>query len=83
MCAITFFVVVWISKYVSLGSILGTVFSPIFVLLVYGSGESFFMYFCCALAIMVIYTHRTNIERLKLGTESKFSFNKRPEIEIK
>jgi glycerol-3-phosphate acyltransferase PlsY len=83
LCAITFVLIVWISKYISLGSILGTLFSPIFVRMKYGQDETFFMYFCCLMALMVIYTHRSNIKRLREGTESRFSFGKKPEIEGK
>ncbi len=83
LCAITFVLIVWISKYISLGSILGTLFSPIFVRMKYGQDETFFMYFCCLMALMVIYTHKSNIKRLREGTESRFSFGKKPEIEGK
>lgn len=79
-CAIAFVIIVWLSKYISLGSMLATSMSPVFVRLIYGSDETFFMYFCIAMALMVIYTHRTNIGRLRNGTESKFSFSKKPEI---
>ncbi len=81
LCAITFVIVVWISKYISLGSMIGTILSPLFVRIWYGPNETIFMYFCAVLAIMVVYTHRSNIQRLRAGTESKFSFNKKPEIE--
>lgn len=83
LCAITFVLIVWISKYISLGSMLGTLFSPIFVRMKYGQDETFFVYFCCLMALMVIYTHRSNIIRLREGTESRFSFGKKPEIEGK
>jgi glycerol-3-phosphate acyltransferase PlsY len=83
LCAITFVIIVWISKYISLGSILGTLFSPIYVMAIYGRDETFFMYFCLLVALVVIYTHRSNIKRLKEGIESKFSFSKKPEIEGK
>ena len=81
LCALTFILVVWISKYISLGSMIGTLLSPLFVIMVYGPNEPIFMYFCAALALMVIYTHRSNVQRLRAGTESKFAFNKKPEIE--
>lgn len=81
MCAITFVLVVWLSRYISLGSMIGTALSPVFVRLYYGPDETFFMYFCLAMALMVIYTHRANIGRLRNGSESRFSFSKKPEIE--
>ena len=79
-CAIAFVLIVWMSKYISLGSMLATSLSPVFVRLIYGPEETFFMYFCIAMAIMVVYTHRANIGRLRNGSESKFSFSKKPEI---
>ncbi|MDP3930119.1 MAG: glycerol-3-phosphate 1-O-acyltransferase PlsY [Bacteroidota bacterium] len=80
LCALVFIGTVWLSKYVSLGSMMGTAFSPIFVRFIYGADETFFLYFCLAIALMVVYTHRANIQRLRTGTESRFSFNKKPEV---
>jgi glycerol-3-phosphate acyltransferase PlsY len=80
LCMAVFVSTVWLSKYISLGSMMGSAFSPIFVRFIYGSGETFFLYFCLAVAAMVIYLHRSNIQRLRTGTESKFSFSKKPEI---
>jgi glycerol-3-phosphate acyltransferase PlsY len=34
-------------------------------------------YFCCAVAVLVIYTHRANIKRLAAGSENRFSLNKK------
>ncbi|MDP1728226.1 MAG: glycerol-3-phosphate 1-O-acyltransferase PlsY [Bacteroidota bacterium] len=80
LCILTFILVVWLSKYISLGSMIASAISPIFVYFIYGSNEQFFIYFCIGVALMVLYTHRTNIERLKNGSETKFTFNKKPEI---
>ncbi|MCE2740971.1 MAG: glycerol-3-phosphate 1-O-acyltransferase PlsY [Sphingobacteriales bacterium] len=80
LCALVFISTVWLSRYVSLGSMMGAAFSPIFVRFIYGADETFFLYFCLAIAGMVVYTHRANIQRLRAGTESKFSFNKKPEV---
>lgn len=80
LCLGVFIGTVKLSRYVSLGSMMGAAFSPIFVRFIYGPDETFFLYFCLAIAGMVIYTHRANIQRLRAGTESKFSFNKKPEI---
>jgi glycerol-3-phosphate acyltransferase PlsY len=32
-------------------------------------------------AFLVVYTHRSNIKRLREGTEAKFSFSRKPEIQ--
>jgi acyl phosphate:glycerol-3-phosphate acyltransferase len=81
ICALVFILTVWASKYISLGSMVACVVSPLVVRLIYGANESIFIYFCTAVAIMVLYTHRTNLKRLREGTETKFSFSKKPEIE--
>ncbi len=80
LCIGIFIFVVWVSKYISLGSMLASAASPFFAYIIYGSNERFFIYFCIAVAMMVLYTHRANIERLRAGTETKFAFNKKPEI---
>lgn len=64
-----------ISRYVSLGSILGAV---IFIVmsLIFHAGDSKFVVFSIMLSGLVIYMHRTNIVRLVRGTENKTSFKK-------
>ena len=34
-------------------------------------------YFCVVVSVLVVYTHRTNIKRLRNGNENKFSFKKK------
>lgn len=80
-CFITFVLVVSISRYISLGSMVAAILSPIYVGLIYSWQQPVFLYFCIAVGILVVYTHRTNIGRLKSGTESKFSLNKKPTID--
>lgn len=81
-CFLTFVIIVSITKYISLGSMVSALLSPIFVGLIYDWQQPTFLYFCIAIGILVVYTHRTNIGRLKSGTESKFSFNKKPTVDI-
>ncbi len=64
-----------ITKYVSLGSIIGAVI--FFVLsLVFQSGNSQFIVFSAILALLAIYMHRSNIVRLINKTENKLNFKK-------
>lgn len=77
-----FIVILAITKYVSLASIIGTAYCPLATLLMSWivSGNTFgrsFLYMVLSLPMVavVIWMHRTNIERLLAGTESKFSFN--------
>ncbi len=80
-CFITFVIIVSISKYISLGSMLSAILSPVYVGLIYAWQQPTFLYFCVAIAILVVYTHRANIGRLRAGTESKFSLKSKPTIE--
>jgi glycerol-3-phosphate acyltransferase PlsY len=80
-CFITFVVVVSISRYISLGSMIASVLSPLYAGLIYSWQQPGFLYFCIGIAILVVYTHRANVKRLISGNESKFSLNKKPTIE--
>ncbi len=78
-----FIVMLAITKYVSLSSIIGTSYCPLATLLMSwivngdGFGRSFlYMILSLPMVAMIIWMHRSNIERLMNGTESKFSFNK-------
>lgn len=78
-----FIVILAISKYVSLASIISTTYCPLATLLMSwivtgnGFGRSFlYMILSLPMAALVIWMHRSNIVRLKNKTESKFSFNR-------
>jgi glycerol-3-phosphate acyltransferase PlsY len=77
-----FVVILALSKYVSLASIISTAYCPLATLLMswlidgYSFGRSFlYMILSLPMAAMVIWMHRSNIERLIDGNENKFSFN--------
>ncbi len=78
--AVVFFVTFFISHMVSLSSILAAVAYPIFTALwsMY-KGYSVGFTTVCALimAALVIWMHRSNIQRLKNGTEYKFDLSKK------
>ncbi len=65
-----------VSKYVSLGSILGAV---VFVILslVFKFANTEFVVFAFILATLAIYMHKSNIVRLVKGNENKLSFKKK------
>jgi len=67
----TFVVVLLITKYVSLGSVLGAIILPILAVL-FGRNIEFIV-FTAALGTLIVIKHRTNIKRLLDGTESKIS----------
>jgi acyl phosphate:glycerol-3-phosphate acyltransferase len=81
MCFVTFVIIVSITRYISLGSMLSAILSPVYVGLIYDWQQPGFLYFCIGIAILVVYTHRANIKRLREGNESRFSLNKKPTIE--
>lgn len=62
-------VVTWVSKYVSLGSIVALAIAPI-VMWFLNAPVAYIIYALIA-AIYVIYLHRENIKRLKDGNENK------------
>lgn len=61
--------IIALTRYVSLGSIVGA-FSVPFLLLFFNY-ELLFLLFGSAMALLIIFRHRENIERLLKGTESK------------
>lgn len=84
LCLIVIFAVVMaISKYVSLGSIIAAACCPVVTFLFQfwqrGDLPMWYLWLNTGLAALmgawVIYMHRTNIQRLKAGNENKFSFH--------
>ncbi|NLI88954.1 MAG: glycerol-3-phosphate 1-O-acyltransferase PlsY [Epulopiscium sp.] len=75
---LVFIVIVFFTRYVSLGSILLTISAPIMLTLLY-RGEEFFIeavILITLIPILAIYQHRGNISRLIKGTESKLGEKK-------
>lgn len=72
-CFATFIVIVYITKYVSLGSILSISISPI-IMLALKNYKGFLV--TLFLSVSVIYTHRENIKRLLNKTERKIGEKK-------
>ncbi|WP_461199723.1 acyl-phosphate glycerol 3-phosphate acyltransferase [Clostridioides difficile] len=73
MCLAVFILVVAITKYVSLGSVVGIGCSPIFMIMVKNKVGLIVALFLTA---SVIYNHRANIKRLLNGTERKIGQKK-------
>ncbi len=78
-----FIIVVSISKYVSLGSILGAIAVPVTLIVrenifnVNIPSYNTLLPFVIALVMLVIFTHRKNVVRLINGNENKVSFSKK------
>ncbi len=62
-----------VSRYVSLGSILGAVLFVVLAL-VFKAANTEFIVFAIMLAVLAIYMHKSNIARLLAGKENKLSF---------
>lgn len=76
LAGVTFVLIVWRTRYVSLGSILAAASIPLFVLLgnfIHPVVEfAPLMTAATACASLIIFAHRANIRRLLEGTESRF-----------
>jgi glycerol-3-phosphate acyltransferase PlsY len=68
-----FVVTVWWSRHISLGSIVGAIVFPFFVLWIQHPAPPILAASAVAAALMV-FRHHANIARLRQGTESVFSF---------
>lgn len=76
-CFIVFMIVLAISHYVSLGSMIGGCLYPVFVYIFYGHQSWVMVIFSVIVAGLLVFTHRNNIKRLRQGTESKIYLFKR------
>ena len=71
MALVIWALLVWLTGYVSLGSIVAAAVFPVLVLVVYPARrEQLWVYI--ALAAVIIWMHRANIRRLLAGTENRF-----------
>ncbi len=75
MCLAVFVAVLFLSNYVSLGSMSAGVLFPPFSWLTHRSHEE--LIFACVVAILLIFTHRKNIRRLVAGAENKIYIHKK------
>ena len=74
LCALPVFVlVVWLTRYVSLGSITAAALLPLFVWLT-GEGRAPLLTAAALGGALIVYMHRANIGRLLSGTENKLKF---------
>lgn len=73
ICLGVFIIIVLLTKYVSLGSVVGISMSPVIMILLENKAGIIVTLF---LSISAIYTHRQNIKRLLDGTERKIGEKK-------
>lgn len=70
-CVGVFLLVLFLTRYVSLSSILAGVALPICVLWIYNEKEVFYRVFAVAVSALIVLTHQKNIGRLLKGNESR------------
>lgn len=74
---IAFLMVVMITRYISLGSLIAVIVFAICVLFAVKEEYIYFKWFAIIAALLVFGLHFSNIKRLLKGTENKFSFRKK------
>lgn len=81
-----FVAIVAISKYVSLGSVTGAILYPVilhgYFSIVFGAGTTPGLAALASIiiAILIVWCHRGNLQRISDRTERKLSFKKKPEV---
>jgi glycerol-3-phosphate acyltransferase PlsY len=72
ICAGIFLVVLFISGYVSLGSITAAVMFPVLLMTAFDTPSLLFRIFSVLVAVAIVVTHKKNIKRLLRGEENRF-----------
>lgn len=70
-CVGVFILVLYLTRFVSLSSILASVAFAVFILFVFNEKETLYRVFAIAVTTTVLLTHQKNISRLLRGNESK------------
>lgn len=71
LCIAVFLLVLYLTRFVSLSSILASIAFPIFILVIFNEPEKLYRVFAITVAMLVLLTHQKNIGRLLKGSESK------------
>jgi len=70
-CVGVFLLVLYLTRFVSLSSILAGVAFMVFILFIFNEKETLYRIFAVLVALMVVLTHQKNISRILNGTESR------------
>ena len=70
-CIGVFLIVLYLTRFVSLSSILAGISFMIFILFIFNAHEPYYRAFAIVVALTVVLTHQKNISKLLNGTESK------------
>jgi glycerol-3-phosphate acyltransferase PlsY len=74
ICIGIFLIIVFLTKYVSLGSIIAGFAFPFVVILIFHTTTPSMIFFSLVVAVLLLFTHQKNIERLLRNEESKATF---------
>lgn len=78
LCCVAVFVgVLFLTRYVSLSSILAAIAFPLLILFIFKAHALIYQLFAIAIALLVIFTHQKNIQRLLHGRENRVSLFKK------
>jgi len=75
ICLGVFVGIIALTRYVSLGTICGTLLFVVLSFVPAFGHTLYFLIFACLMALIVVVKHRANIQRLLAGTENKLSFS--------
>ncbi len=70
-CVGVFLLVLYLTRFVSLSSILASIAFAVFILFIFNEKEPLYRAFAIAVALLVVLTHQKNITRILKGCESK------------
>src|ERR1043165_6626015 len=70
-CVGVFILVLYLTRYVSLSSILAGLAFPVFILFIFNEPETLYRVFAISVALMVLLTHQKNIGRIIKGNENR------------
>ncbi len=70
-CVGVFLLVLYLTRFVSLSSILASIAFAVFILYIFNEQETLYRIFAIAVALLVVLTHQKNIGRILRGEESK------------
>jgi glycerol-3-phosphate acyltransferase PlsY len=70
-CVGVFALVLYLTRWVSLSSILASIALPVFILFIYNEPEPLYRIFAITVALLVLLTHQKNISRILKGNENR------------
>src|SRR3982750_904446 len=70
-CVGVFILVLYVTRWVSLSSILASIAFPVFILVIFNEPEKLYRVFAITVAMLVLLTHQKNIGRLIKGRQTK------------